>query len=467
MTTYSSQVYTLKLGKSKLLLSDTVKRHNTVHPLCTRLRATHVGLAEKLLWLYSCHLNKVQAYGAGIAEGKPLPPLRTNNVQLAGMMACSERTIHNLIVRLKASGIISRKVFKGSNSSYELYLSTSVLHIEHRGLAPDNRAQAFQFNSSQVPFYGSTWKTLPDTVTSIKQVTNKLNKLDGALFQQGEENQGVAGFLSVGNLLRNVENLNSLVENPHPDSEQGTKPVTQKTGYEHAGNGQITRPPVAPPPPIETAPNSKIPIQDPNADNGEELCTDDGPPRSLPSTPEEVLAGLPQKLQSTIMHHVTVLWISAQCQLYSDKWISGSEADRARAALAEYFRWTCPERYAAGTEELLKRITLVARWIKRGEGIDKKRWVPLPSSYFDHRNATGFTATKAWYKKHIVALSEIKSKELVTKAVKKYLRALDGKIEIGPADTYRIIAQQLGKISPALVGAFNRQVAGATQTAPN
>lgn len=480
------QTYTLKLGKSKLLLNDIVLRHNTVHPLRTRLRAAHVGLVEKLLWLYSSHLNKEQAYGAGIQQGAPLPPLRTNNVQLAGLLACSERTVHNLIERLKRSGIVTNKVFRGSNSSYELHLSTSVLHIEARGQQPDNVAPLFQTGADQAVFLAAKMKSLPHTVTSKRQVTKKLNKLDGADCQQAGAAPGFAGDLDVGNLPTGVENIGKLVENLRLSSEQGTKPDTQRTGYEHAGTGPVTAPPVAAAPPrrrslsgVEApAPNNStdtvgniVPTKAP-VPAGIAQTHDTGPQQqpapTLPDTPEEVVAGLPPELQASILRHVAVMWTAAAHQLYPTRWIADTEADRARAALAEYLRWARPERYSAGADEVLERIALVRRWIERGLAEGKNRWVPLPSGYFDHRNAAGFQATKPWFKKHIATKAEIKSKELLTKALKQYMRALDGKADTGPAETYRIIAQRLGKVSKELAQEFNRQVAEvATQQKSN
>lgn len=442
------QTYTLKLGKSKQLLTDIVKRHNTVHPLRTRLRAAHVGLVEKLLWLYSSHLNKEQAYGPGLQQGAPLPPLRTNNVQLAGLLACSERTVHNLIERLKRSGIVSSKVFRGSNSSYELHLALSVLHIEARGSAPDNVAPLFQAGASQAVFLAAKMKSLPHTVSSKEQDTKKLNKLDGAGFPQTGAEPGFAGIQHVGNLIGDVENPEKFVENQHPGSEQGTKPATQRTGYEHAGTGPVTAPPVAAAPPRRSLSGAEAPTP-----------TQNEPAPTLPDTIEEVLAGLPAPDAASIARHVAVMWTAAAHMLYPDRWLADTEADRARAALAEYLRWARPERYSAGADEVLERIALVRRWLERGQAEGKKRWVPLPSGYFDIRNPAGFAATKPWFKKHIAAKADIKSKELLTKALKQYLRALDGKADAGPAETYRILAQRLGKVSKELTAEFNRQVA--------
>src|SRR5690606_14719491 len=128
-----------------------------------------------------------------------------------------------------------------------------------------------------------------------------------------------------------------------------------------------------------------------------------------------------------------------------DKWISDEEAERGRARLAEYFTYAHPDGWPGGAAEILERIMLVRKWIERGRKEDKKRWVPLPSDYFDIRNRTGFRATKKWYKDHTKAKAEIKANELLTKAVKEYLKSREPGAVRGPSETYRRISQRLGK----------------------
>jgi hypothetical protein len=178
-----------------------------------------------------------------------------------------------------------------------------------------------------------------------------------------------------------------------------------------------------------------------------------------PSKLEEVLVDVDLENAKTIRRHVQVIWTCAQMNLYQDKWIADEEVERAKAVLAEYLVYADPSRYQAGTAEILERIILVRRWIERGQKMGQRRWVPLPFRYFDYRNENGFTRTKKWFKAHIKAKAEIKAKELLTKAIKEYLKARTGGAKIGPSETYRRIAQRLGKYDQELLNQFHEQIA--------
>ena len=89
--------------------------YNAGKPLCLQLRSAHLSLAEKLLYLYSVSIHYHQGYVQRLVPGlTPLPSLRVNNVQLAKMLNCSERSIQNLRSRLRVAGIITREVWHGT-----------------------------------------------------------------------------------------------------------------------------------------------------------------------------------------------------------------------------------------------------------------------------------------------------------------------------------------------------------------
>lgn len=451
MNVATRPLYALKWAKSKKLLDAFIERYNAGRRLSEQLRANHKTLAEKLLFLFSAMLANEQAYGNGFRPGAPLPLLRTNNVQLCELMGCSERTILNLRGRLKASGLIVREVFHGTNAQYEMQLAVDVLHVEQRGAGPDNLTWSFSVNP--VPPAHLPTQTLRHTVTSTGQVSNQLIELDGASVQPAPANTGVAGILAVENRTWAVENANRPVEKPLPGSEPGTKPATQRTGYDTAATPTGT-PPRCAAPPVGRGQIGK----EQGANEAKPADRLDEPPTAAPRTFREAVAGLPQRVQSAIERHVQIIYTCAMLQLYADKWIGDEVAERTQAALAEYFTYTTPDRYAAGANEIIERITLVRRWIERApEG--ERRWVPLPDLYFDFRNPRGFIATKPWYKKHIRAKADIKANELLTKAIREYARALEPGAPTGPSEAYRKISQRLGKYDRALLDRFHQQIA--------
>ncbi|NRB54159.1 MAG: hypothetical protein HRU41_41310 [Saprospiraceae bacterium] len=452
--------YQVKWAKSKKLLDGYMERYNETLPLRKQLRASHKALGQYLLYLYSRVVAKEQGYGDGVAAGQPLPVLRTNNVQLSKAMGCSERTIINLRERLKEAQIIVSERFRGSNASYELELSGAVIHIQEVG-EPGNVVHLFP----------NTAQSLRHTVTRTKQVTNKLIELDGPVFQQVIDYQENEWRNTVENALNSCGKWNNDVENQElitlldtQDTragyetvryEQGTAPELRGTPQRKGRSGKWEEGQVG---------NRKLEI-------GRDLAREEngqvGRAKSemrivrdyAPCRLEDVLAVLNSEDAKAIRRHVTVIWTCALMNLYQDKWIADEEVERTKAVLAEYLVYAEPSRYQAGTAEILERIILVRRWIERGQKQGIHRWVPLPSRYFDYRNEKGFTKTKKWFKAHIKAKAEIKAKELLTKAIKEYLKSKTGGAKIGPSETYRRIAQRLSKYDQELLNQFHEQIA--------
>jgi hypothetical protein len=78
--------------------------------------------AKEIIRIYGVYLLKAKAIPA---DG--IPPLRTNNHQLAGLAKCSTRSIQRYIQKLQDAGIITHKIWHGSNSSYELLINPDIL----------------------------------------------------------------------------------------------------------------------------------------------------------------------------------------------------------------------------------------------------------------------------------------------------------------------------------------------------
>ena len=405
-------VYLMKWAKSKKLLEQFAEQYNGSKPLGEQLRSAHRKLAEYLLYIYSLRLKRAMSFGE-IQKGSVLPTLRTNNEQLAGEMGCSVRTIQNLRERLKTAGFIQKEVWHGTNSSYEIFINVTLIHIEERG---DSTNVNFRFDprffsGQSSPAGQSSAKTLRHTVScSTLQDTNKLNQLSGVDFPQSSDNQTDDALKPVGNAEKSVEKPGKFVKNLQDSQAQETN-----SGYE----------------------------------------TGRTPTDQAPDCFEDATAGLPASVTEKIARQVDFIMTCAKLNLYADKWISENEEERARARLAEYFIYSDPERFIAGANEIIGRIYLVKKWIERGQAKGQKRWVPIPSIYFDHRNPIGFTRTKSWYKKHLQAKNEIKDNELLTKGLRVYQKSLEDGSTISPTEAYRRISQRLGKRSKTLLNKFN------------
>ncbi|MBS1635407.1 MAG: hypothetical protein JST26_05745 [Bacteroidetes bacterium] len=86
--------------------------------------------AKEIIRIYGISLLKVNSF----QEINPdnLPTLQTNNQQLAGFVKCSPRSIQRHIQKLQAAGIITKKIFHGSNANYELLITPKILLVKER-----------------------------------------------------------------------------------------------------------------------------------------------------------------------------------------------------------------------------------------------------------------------------------------------------------------------------------------------
>ncbi len=465
-----NHVYRIKWAKSKKLLDGYIDRYNADRPLRDQLRSSHKALAQHLLFLYSAALAREQAYGGGVELYCSLPRLRTNNVQLSHALGCSERTIINLRARLKEAKVILKERFRGSNAQYEVELSGAVIHIQTTK-EPENIIHLFQ----------PAAKTLRHTVTRTNQVTKELIELDGADFKQRAGFQLDKWSKAVDKGFRSCGKAGNVVENSAIGSILGTQGT--RSGYE------TISPSLGTPPGLRGAPQGGEEVKVGEVVKGEKeeegswrlesrrsggrklesrmsesrksggREAESGSVNVAPGNLNEALKDLSKKDADSVRRHVQVIWTCALLNLYDDKWIADEEAVRAKAVLAEYLIYADPSRYQAGAAEVIERIILVRRWIERGQKQGIKRWVPLPSRYFDYRNQNGFTRTKPWFKAHIKAKAEIKAKELLTKAIKEYLKAQEPGAKVGPSEAYRRISQRLGKHDRELLTQFHAQIA--------
>ena len=106
-----------------------------------RLRSSTVMTAKELIRIYGISLLK--ANGSQEIQANKLPTLQTNNVQLAKLVKCSTRTIQRHIIKLRQSGIITGKIFHGSNSNYEVLINPNILLVKQK-LSVDKANQDLQ-----------------------------------------------------------------------------------------------------------------------------------------------------------------------------------------------------------------------------------------------------------------------------------------------------------------------------------
>ena len=108
-----------------------VKDHNSKQDrLSTYLRQPVIATAKEIIKIYS--LSLLKANNIQEVDLDNLPCLATNNVQLAKMANVSTRTIQRHLKRLLSANVLTQKVFRGSNASYELKFNLDILLINSR-----------------------------------------------------------------------------------------------------------------------------------------------------------------------------------------------------------------------------------------------------------------------------------------------------------------------------------------------
>ena len=109
-------------------LDSFVQAHNSNQKdLSSHIRQAMILTAREIIKIYSLSLLKANSIKA--VDFQNLPPLKTNNVQLAKRAKASTRTIQRHLKRLIEANVITKKIWHGSNFGYELFINPNILLI--------------------------------------------------------------------------------------------------------------------------------------------------------------------------------------------------------------------------------------------------------------------------------------------------------------------------------------------------
>lgn len=90
-----------------------------------KLKTATVAAAKEIIRIYGASLLKKSA----IEIQNHLPPLRTNNRQLATLIKCSSRSVQRYILKLRHARVVIGKQLHGSRANYELWISPEILLV--------------------------------------------------------------------------------------------------------------------------------------------------------------------------------------------------------------------------------------------------------------------------------------------------------------------------------------------------
>ena len=348
-------------------LEGYVNQHNaSTKDLSSHIRQAMILTTQEIIKIYSISLLKANSIAA--IDLQNLPPLKTNNVQLAKRAKASTRTIQRHLKRLIEANIITKKIWHGSNSGYELFINPNILLIG--GVKAVNKAKnELQTEKSKTTdnqfFKNSKTTTCPHTDTS---------------------NNGY-----INNIIIGVDKLKTKAS---------SLPLTN--GYESRNATSNTF----------TGYTGKI---DPKKNN--DAGEIERKSRATDQTGAEI-SSVDQARSASLSFYVKSFWKLARNTIYKDHYLTQSQEKTALKLLYLWYEPVSDKQLQNVHEVYVSRLAIVQKYIARDP---TKRYVQLPDKYFDPQNPSGFTGTRIWYQKQKKREYEVRLKLILQAQIRRFL----------------------------------------------
>ncbi|GAK75676.1 hypothetical protein JCM19296_1268 [Nonlabens ulvanivorans] len=348
-------------------LEGYVNQHNaSTKDLSSHIRQAMILTTQEIIKIYSISLLKANSIAA--IDLQNLPPLKTNNVQLAKRAKASTRTIQRHLKRLIEANIITKKIWHGSNSGYELFINPNILLIGGVKAVnkPENELQTEKSKTTDNQFFkNSKTTTCPHTDTS---------------------NNGY-----INNIIIGVDKLKTKAS---------SLPLTK--GYESRNATSNTF----------TGYTGKI---DPkkNNDAGGEI---ERKSRATDQTGAEI-SGVDQARSASLSFYVKSFWKLARNTIYKDHYLTQSQEKTALKLLHLWYEPVSDKQLQNVHEVYVSRLGIVQKYIAKDP---TKRYVQLPDKYFDPKNPSGFTGTRIWYQKQKKREYEVRLKLILQAQIRRF-----------------------------------------------
>lgn len=375
--------------------------------------------------VYATAQNLIKLYGLSLAklskrvqiDKTDLPSLRTNNVQLSQMVPMSPRTVQRHIKKLEEAGVITHKVWHGTNSSYEVWLNPKVLCISEgiSSIVEDKKRK-----DTKKEVLKNSFKT-----TTVIDYSSKCLHTE----------------------TRNLNN-NIIIEVENPDYLERLKSVfVSSTAVKERREHSLTS--------IDLTGNTRN--QESNVqfvvtyknDSSSEVARNDCSLSDLTGN-NEVARNFCSKKEL----YSGLFWDLARKILYKDRYLSEYQERTAKEHLREWYAPAGEKNVVRYHEIYIERLNLVRKYLDK----DKLgRFVPLPDKYFDLKNKHGFTATKVWWQKQQLRNKEVHTRVVLQAQIRKYTNNLkkDTAKQRPILTVFRECEQRIGKLQvPQLLDEF-------------
>jgi DNA-binding Lrp family transcriptional regulator len=359
--------------------------NETARKSTDKLRTGAVMTAKELIRIYGISLLKANGYQQ--VDKDNLPTLQTNNRQLAKLVKCSSRTIQRHIHKLQAAGIITSKIFHGSNSNFEVLINPKILLVREK-LSVENLK-----------------KQLPDTPTPTSQNTpkpgfskkQKTNCPDTYSCNTGKQNN---------NLIIAVHNSElSAIEDPGHEKRSSLSLTTvietgDMTGNRTGDTGEIAQ--------VFSERQKKI--EEKIVENTGEIASrvDKSGDRNVPPDPAR---------DNSLNLYTSLLWLMARNLLYKDVDLTERQVLIAKKLIRKLYEPASTANLPNVHQHYIERISLVAKYVRKDP---LNRYVPLPYRYFDTNNPKGFVGTRKWYQADQLRKREVEKELVLKRIIRKY-----------------------------------------------
>lgn len=354
-------------------LDDHIKVHNSnTDQLSCRIRQAVAATAKDIIKIYG--LSLLKASNIIQVDPKDLPPLKTNNLQLAKMGNASPRTIQRHLKRLMDAGIIIQKLWHGTNSGYDLWIEPKILLANGLKVVDKPKIETTSKN-----FQNTHNQSVRKTHTTTCRHTDSSNN----------------GYIN--NLIIGVDN--SSRTNLYADK-TSSLPLTASTTSRNATSNTFTR-----------YTGKKSPKK--NDDAGEKV-------RIKRATNQTGAEKSPRDSarSASLSVYVNALWTLSRNTLYKNTYLTESQVLLGKKLLYQWYEPVSDKNLANVHQCYVERVELVRKYLAKDP---EKRFVQLPHQYFNPQNKSGFAGTKKWWNDHKKRQQEVQLKLIVAAQIRRFL----------------------------------------------
>ncbi|WP_050765203.1 hypothetical protein U8527_09910 [Kordia algicida OT-1] len=341
-----------------------------------------IATAREIIRIYGASLFKASKK-AGF-DTASIPPLATNNIQLAKISHVSTRTIKRHLKKLLQTNVIIEKINYGRKANYELYLNPKILLINSEKAVNKQQNQKENMKSKNTDnqfFKKNYWTSCPQTDASnnsyinniLIAVDNKMN-IDRSLSYRSSKVEALAG----NNFTRYVEK---------EGKEKINEPLIQ--GTPGARNFKSTN---------DVEKEGELPEVKTQA-------------KDIDSRLEA--SGIP-----FLNSYVDSLWELAKKKLYKEVCLTENVEKKTKELLYLWYQPVKKQHLDKVHNVYIKRVELVQKYLAKDP---EYRYVQLPHKYFDPTNKHGFTGTKVWYENYIRSKQNTRLKLITHAQIRRFL----------------------------------------------